>query len=336
MTPQERVIATLNGQPPDRIPRHCWILPAAANTYPHSVREVESRFPSDIVYPPMKEWNLPWSSGSATQKGVSIDAWGSEWTNIQDGIIGEVKNPLVRDYETCLEKIRIPYPVVGQDNDLIRDFMKETDKFVLGGLFSLSTRMEALRGSENLLMDYAGDMENVIRLRDIVHDFNLKYIAALLETDIHGLFWGDDWGSQSSLLIHPETWRKVFKPCYRQYCDMIHDAGKYAFMHSDGYIMEIYPDLIEIGVDAVNSQIFCMPIEEIGDRFAGRITFWGEIDRQNLLVHADEQEIRRAVHRVWDHLSSGGAKVIAQLEFGLEAKPENVLAAFDEWDKITP
>ncbi|MDA0322938.1 MAG: hypothetical protein O2923_09520 [Verrucomicrobia bacterium] len=33
------------------------------------------------------------------------------------------------------------------------------------------------------------------------------------------------------------------------------------FMHSDGHILEIYPDLVEIGIDAVNSQIFCMGID---------------------------------------------------------------------------
>ncbi len=67
--------------------------------------------------------------------------------------------------------------------------------------------------------------------------------------------------------------------------EIAHAAGKKLFMHSDGHILAIYPDLVEIGIDAVNSQIFCMGVEKLAP-FAGRITFWGEIDRQHLLAHA--------------------------------------------------
>jgi len=45
-------------------------------------------------------------------------------------------------------------------------------------------------------------------------------------------------------------------------------------MHSDGNILDIMDDLIAIGIDALNSQVFCMGVEEVGRRFAGRITFW--------------------------------------------------------------
>ena len=62
-------------------------------------------------------------------------------------------------------------------------------------------------------------------------------------------------------------------------------------MHSDGNITEIIPDLIEIGIDALNSQLFCMDIEELGKKFRGKITFWGEIDRQNILPNGNRKDI---------------------------------------------
>lgn len=91
----------------------------------------------------------------------------------------------------------------------------------------------------------------------------------------------DDWGSMHSLLVSPDMWRARFQPLYEDYIRIAHDAGKKVFMmHSDGNITAIYEDLVEMGVDALNSQLFCMDIEELGRRFKGRITFWGEIDRQ--------------------------------------------------------
>jgi uroporphyrinogen decarboxylase len=98
--------------------------------------------------------------------------------------------------------------------------------------------------------------------------------------------------------IDPAVWRRVFKPRYADYVAIAHARGKKLFMHFDGYILDIYDDLIEIGIDAVNSQLFCMPIEEIGRRFAGRITFWGEIDRQHLLPFGTREEIAAAMTRL--------------------------------------
>jgi hypothetical protein len=99
-------------------------------------------------------------------------------------------------------------------------------------------------------------------------------------------------------------------------------------MHSDGYIVDIIPDLIEIGLDALNSQIFCMGVEELGRRFAGELTFWGEMDRQQLLPRASATEVAGAARRMRESLHRGGG-LIAQCEFGPGARPENVFAFFE-------
>ena len=71
-----------------------------------------------------------------------------------------------------------------------------------------------------------------------------------------GLMFMDDWGAQNDLLISPVRWRKLFKPLYKDYIDIVHHHDKKAFMHSDGNILRVLPDLIELGLDAINSQIF--------------------------------------------------------------------------------
>jgi hypothetical protein len=101
----------------------------------------------------------------------------------------------------------------------------------------------------------------------------------------------DDWRTQSGSLLHPETSRRLFKPMCRDYVSIARTYGKRVFMHSDGHIIDIIPDLIEVGIDALNAQIFCMGVEELGRRFRGRVTFWGEIDRQHLLVQGTRREI---------------------------------------------
>jgi uroporphyrinogen-III decarboxylase len=120
---------------------------------------------------------------------------------------------------------------------------------------------------------------------------------------------------------------------YEDYVAIARRYGKYVFMHSDGNILDIMDDLVAIGIDALNSQVACMGIETLGRRFAGRITFWGEIDRQILLARGTLPEIEAEVRAVREHLYAGGG-VIAQCEFGPGAIPENVLRVFETWESI--
>ena len=67
--------------------------------------------------------------------------------------------------------------------------------------------------------------------------------------------------------------------------------------------------------------------------FSGKITFWGEIDRQRLLAFAKPEEVREAVIDVHANLWKNGG-CIAACEFGPGAKPENVRAVFEAWEKL--
>lgn len=71
------------------------------------------------------------------------------------------------------------------------------------------------------------------------------------------------------MMISPQMERDRFKPLYQEYRSLIKSTGKLVFYHSDGHIMQILSDLIDIGVDAINTQLFCMDIEEIGAQHRG-------------------------------------------------------------------
>jgi hypothetical protein len=166
-----------------------------------------------------------------------------------------------------------------------------------------------------------------------VHDFYLRLMELWCKnTNIDGFFAMDDWGFQRSLLIKPDTWIKYFKPLYRDYVNLAHKYGKKFFFHSDGFTFDIIPQFIDLGFDAVNLQIFCIGIEKIA-QFKGKITFWGELDRQHLLPYGTPEKIDAAVRNVYSALwADGGA--IAQCEFGIGANPANVCQMFKAWQNI--
>ncbi|MDR2403503.1 MAG: methyltransferase, partial [Spirochaetaceae bacterium] len=213
-------------------------------------------------------------------------------------------------------------------------FCAATDKFVIAGCCPRPfEQLQFIRGTEQLFIDLALHSAGLIKFIQRMHQFYCELLEKWAKTGVDALSIMDDWGTQRDLLIHPDTWIEIFKPLYRDYINIAHRAGKKMFMHSDGHTLAIYPHLIELGLDAFNSQIFCMGIDNLAP-FKGKITFWGEIDRQHLLPEGTTDDIHQAITKIHDTLWQDGG-CIAQCEFGAGARPENVRQVFASWDELT-
>jgi hypothetical protein len=324
---------TLEFAKPERVARQLWLLPWAQERYPEQLEALRGRYPDDIAGPPAIYRCPPVTQGNAYVAGIYVDEWGCSFEGKQSGYIGEVKEALVNTWDD-LDKVRPPVEMFDFDVDQVNAFCRETDQFIIAGCCPRPfERLQFIRKSDNLYLDLAEQSSEIYELLRRVHNFYLQEMERWAETEVDALMFMDDWGAQRSLLISPRLWRKMFKPLYKEYIDLAHSHGKYIFMHSDGYIADIIPDLVELGLDALNSQLFVMDIEELGRQFRGKITFWGEIDRQHLLPYGAPADIQRAVKRVKEALyQDGGA--IAQCEFGPGARPENVMQVFKTWQDL--
>lgn len=337
MTGRERVKRALIFQQPDRPPRELWALPGVLDTRPAEYQALLARYPSDFLtvgpgYAPSHR-----ARGAPGTGTPYTDEWGSVWEAGEPGVIGEVKHPALSDW-TSLASFVPPWEMLdGASLDAAKRACESSSQFCkAGGMIRPFERLQFLRGTENLFLDLAWGCAEIERLIAMVHEFHLRDLELLVAIGADAVMFMDDWGTQQALLISPDMWRQVFKPLYRAYCERIHAAGQFVFFHSDGHIASIYPDLIEIGVHAINSQLFCMDIEQLGAQFAGKITFWGEIDRQHLLPRGTPAQVRNAVYRVRRALDTGRGGVIAQCEWGLRDPRENIEAVFDAWNEPHP
>lgn len=336
MNSRERVIRTLRQEEVDRVPRQLWMLPAIPMLRKEELDEVLGKFLSDFGSPLYRYGQGKRCKGDAATVGINVDAWGSVWHVGEPGVIGEVKEYPLADW-SALDSYELPWELLKEaDLSQVNRTCAQSELFMSVGTETRPfERMQFLRGTENLMMDLAYGDKEVYELRDRLHEFFVKEMEMWANTDVDGVSFMDDWGTQKSLLISPALWREFFKPLYKDYCDILHSKGKFVFFHSDGNIEAIYPDLIEIGVDAVNSQLFCMDMERLGELYAGKITFWGEIDRQFILPFGTPEEVRKAVRRAAGAFIKGKKTgVIAQCEWGVKDPKENIEAVFDEWSKL--
>lgn len=340
MTSKERVLRTLEFKGADRIPLDMWVLPGAKMEYGEKLTALQKRYDTDIV-----SFVGPFDHGFTPeyyQIGKYMDPWGSEWSNIQEGVIGEVKNPVFSDYEklsgyTAPTKLFLEqWEQEEADIALKIAEARQAGKFILGGWISIFERLQYLRGTEDLYCDIALEESEMFELMELVMGFMREYVAAWLKMDIDGVAFGDDWGTQISLLIAPEAWVRLFKPLYAELIQTIRAAGKKVFFHSDGYIMELYPHFIEMGVDAINSQLWCMGVEKVAEQYAGKITFWGEISRQTTLPHGTPTEVRAAAKTMIGHLHVNGGGLIGQSEINRDVPLSNVEAFCCAWNEEVP
>ncbi len=335
MTSRELVLSTLNGtNTSGRVPRHLWYLPWAENNYPQMLEKIHQDFPDDIVGAPAKLDPSPVESGDPYEPGEYTDPWGCVFTNIHRGIIGEVKTPLIQtDDWSDVENIHIPEEWLSFDPEEVNAFCKSTDRFVLAGACPRPfEQLQFIRGTVNLYMDLMDIPPKMMEFIEKMHDFYCRLVTKWAQTDVDGIQFMDDWGSQQSLLINPAIWEEIFMPMYRDYIAIAKKYGKKTFMHSDGNTISILPKLIDIGLDAINTQIFCIGVENLAP-FKGKLTFWGEIDRQHLIPNGSLEDIDKAVEQVYRTLWQDGG-CIAQCEFGAGANPDNVYEIFKRWNEL--
>jgi len=178
-------------------------------------------------------------------------------------------------------------------------------------------------------------MQAVIKkVSDFYYELATRFFEAVGDK-IDIFFFGDDMGTQDALLISLNHWRKFCKPDIERFLDLGRQSGYKTMFHSCGAVREIIPDLVELGLDALNPvQVAAknMDLSELKVQFGDKLTFHGAIDHQSILSRGTEDNVRREVRRVIDIISpNGGYCLAASHDLMLDEFPaENVIAMYDE------
>lgn len=206
-----------------------------------------------------------------------------------------------------------------------------------GGILEAS---QWLRGYENMYCDLAANQPLAEALFDRILEFKMAYWTRAMQEIgeyVDVINEGDDYGGQNGLLMSARMWRKLLKPRLRTLFAHIKSCAPHVkiLLHSCGSIREIIPELIEVGVDALNPvQVAAagMNTRELKRDFGKDITFWGGgVDTQYVLPTGTPQQVRDEVRRRFEDLSPGGGFVFAAVHnIQADVPPENIVAMREE------
>ena len=154
------------------------------------------------------------------------------------------------------------------------------------------------------------------------------------------LAFGDDFASQSGMMINPDHWRDYFLPLWKRLFAIAHDHDMKALMHSCGSIRPVLGDLIDAGLDVFDVvQVTAQGMEPEGLKrdFGAHVTFYGGVDTQHVLPMGTPDQVRQEVRRLIDTLGRGGRYILASMHLLMDDVPfENVLAMYDEARSYIP
>lgn len=200
-----------------------------------------------------------------------------------------------------------------------------------------------IRGYEQWLMDLVLDPGLSIYLLDSLLERWLEVVHRLLDAvgdNADVLFYGEDVAFHNGPMVSPRTYEKIIHPYQRRVFRALRDGSQAKILyHNCGSVTWQIPDLVEMGVDALN------PVQvnsyDMGDtaslkqRFGDRIAFWGAVDTAEVLPRGTPEEVRREVQRRIADLGPGGGYVLASVHnLQAEVPPENICAMWEAADAL--
>jgi len=266
--------------------------------------------------------SVGWANSYYLEAGSYTDEWGIGWkpceytTRYGKGSYTEISShPLAQD--EALESYRPPDPNRSElYEDAARTLRAFQDEYWIVGV-TVTTIFEcawALRGLEELMMDFAFNPEIAERILDIPYQFHLTAAKKLVQMGVDMIWVGDDVGAQGAMMISPQYWRRFLKPRMATFISEIKALNpqlKVAY-HSDGVISPIIPELIEIGVDILNPiQPACMDPAQIKRQFGDRLCFWGSIDEQHTLPFGTPADVQREILERLNTIGKKGGLILA-------------------------
>jgi uroporphyrinogen decarboxylase len=227
------------------------------------------------------------------------DQFGVVWNRTVDKDIGNVEGLVLP--EPSLKGYTFPDPVAPiYFADIPAKLAAYGDCFRVFEIgFSLYERAWTMRGMENLLVDFIENPAFVQELFRAIADYNIAQTEKALEYDIDAVYFGDDWGQQYGLQMGPRLWRKYILPELKRMYGVVRAAGKFVFIHSCGDVDELFPELVELGLNCFNPfQPEVMDVYALLEQYRGRLAFYGGLSTQRTLPFGAASDVQNETRRL--------------------------------------
>lgn len=354
MTHKERILATLDRRPVDRLPVDLWHTPeVAAALRKHcgvsTDFEMWKALGLDKIVWDFMDYKTDagqragGQSGAGAESGGDRTMWGVPLKNIQAGDAHYAEfgvAPLI-GYDTPDSLDAYPWwpklDCFDYDGAVALAERASEDYAVIGPWVSFFEIYCQLRGLEQAMMDLAENPELVEAILDRIECIQtemMKRFFARVGKKLDLVFVSDDIAGQQSLLMSVGMWQEYLQPRLKRWCDLIHAHELKVFYHTDGAARPLLKHILDCGVDVLNPiQHVCpgMNRVELKKEFGHRVIFHGAVDNQSVLPYGTPDDVRRETRECLATLGAGREGFICSSCHNVQAGTpvENILAMIE-------
>ena len=232
---------------------------------------------------------IPYKDSRALLSGT--DRWGVTWkggTAATSERETEIQGYPVHHPLSQLEELStFPFPDPDEPGimDGLPDGVDRDQALVVGEIcFPVQDRAHLLMGMENFFVALIKQTEQIRELLHRITDYQVGIVQRYLTMGVDIIRALDDYGGQTSLLTSPRLWRTLIKPELARIVAAAKQGGAWFWLHSCGHVMEVLPDLIEIGVDILDPLQARANDQALAKRLYGdKLCIMGGIDTQQVL-----------------------------------------------------
>lgn len=264
------------------------------------------------------------------------DAYGSLWR--MDKRPWHLDKPALS--ESSLSGFRLPSveQFVGPIEEALADAMRRVEAdpdhyqvIDMGwGIFEQTWR---IRGFEDALMDAVAEPAFYRELVSRISEIYLEMVRACAPLRADAFLFGDDWGDQRGTILGPDRWRDLIRPAWQPIYDEVHRQGKLVISHSCGSVAEIMGDIVDMGMDVLESvqpEAAGMNPYELKAQWGDKISFWGCLGSQSTIPFATPAGVRDEIRRLREEVGRGGGYILAPAKpLQPETPSENAVAIIE-------
>jgi uroporphyrinogen decarboxylase len=295
MTSQERVMAILRLEEPDRVPTFEWDIDpnfithmTGGGTYEDFIEQFDLdavMCGPDYIRHPMDNDYL-------------LDEWGVTRTKGHEAYAMAVDEFAPIKSMADLKNWEPPDPYAPHRFETMKRRVKrfKGKKAIFVQLRDVWSNPRDLLGYAELFVKCKTDPELVAGLVEKCVNQSIALLETATELGAEVVMSGDDIADNRRTMISPKMWEEIFMPHFRRWVKAIHDYGLYYWKHTDGNIMTVLDSLVEAGIDGIDpiDPLAKMDLATVKEGWGDRIAIKGNVDCAFLLVDGPRQGVIEA------------------------------------------
>jgi uroporphyrinogen decarboxylase len=163
-------------------------------------------------------------------------------------------------------------------------------------------------GIENCWAGLVEERDSMTAWFDRYADWLCDLADSCIEAGADVIQISDDWGSNQNMLFSPRMWRRLIRPYAERVVKHVRSRNVPVNLHSDGYIMNIMDDIVEMGVNLLHpvQESAGMDPKSIKEQYGDKLVVYGSLDVVDGLYSHEGEALDQYITEKFEIYAPGG------------------------------